>query len=85
MDIACRGILHGAVSFHPGGLRGCVLEEPPICPRDPGTARGRGFETLTYLDWFNHRRPHDLVANGPGRTTSAAFEAGYNCQNVPTA
>ena len=43
------------------------------------------FATLTYVDWFNNRRLHGQITNGPGYTTPAAFEANYNCQNVPTA
>lgn len=43
------------------------------------------FATLTYVDWFNHRRLHGQITEGPGYTTPAAFEADYNCQNVPTA
>lgn len=43
------------------------------------------FATLTYVDWFNNRRLHGQITAGPGYTTPAAFEADYNCQNVPTA
>jgi putative transposase len=43
------------------------------------------FATLTYVDWFNNRRLHGQITDGPGYTTPAAFEADYNCQNVPTA
>lgn len=41
------------------------------------------FATLTYVDWFNHRRLHGQITDGPGYTTPAAFEADYNYQNVP--
>lgn len=41
------------------------------------------FATLTYVDWFNHRRLHGQITDRPGYTTPAAFEADYNCQNVP--
>ena len=41
------------------------------------------FATLTYVDWFNHRRLHSEIAEGPGYTTPAAFEADYYRQNVP--
>ena len=41
------------------------------------------FATLTYVDWFNNRRLHGQITGGPGYTTPAAFEADYNCQNVP--
>jgi putative transposase len=43
------------------------------------------FATLTYVDWFNNRRLHGQITEGPGYTTPAAFETDYNCQNVPTA
>jgi putative transposase len=43
------------------------------------------FATLTNVDWFNNRRLHGQITGGPGYTTPAAFEADYNCQNVPTA
>ena len=42
------------------------------------------FATLTYVDWFNNRRLHGQIEPGPGYTTPAAFETGYNCQNIPT-
>jgi putative transposase len=42
------------------------------------------FATLTYVDWFNNRRLHGHITDGPGYTTPAAFEADYNYQNVPT-
>jgi len=42
------------------------------------------FATLTYVDWFNNRRLHGQITDGPGYTTPAAFEADYNYQNVPT-
>ncbi len=42
------------------------------------------FATLTYVDWFNHRRLHGEIEPGPGFTTPAAFETDYYCQNVPT-
>ena len=42
------------------------------------------FATLTYVDWFNNRRLHGQITDGPGYTTPAAFEADYNHQNVPT-
>ena len=35
------------------------------------------FATLTYVDWFNHRRLHGEITDGPGYTTPAAFEADY--------
>jgi putative transposase len=43
------------------------------------------FATLTYVDWFNNRRLHGQITEGPSYATPAAFEADYNCQNVPTA
>ena len=30
---------------------------------------------MTYVDWFNHRRLHGEITDGPGYTTPAAFEA----------
>jgi len=33
------------------------------------------FATLEYVDWFNHRRLHGEITDGPGYTTPAAFEA----------
>ena len=42
------------------------------------------FATLTYLDWFNNRRLHGQITDGPGYTTPAAFEADYYHQTVPT-
>ncbi len=41
------------------------------------------FATLTYVDWFNHRRLHGEIEPGPGFTTPAAFEAAYYRQTVP--
>jgi putative transposase len=35
------------------------------------------FATLEYVDWFNHRRLHGEITDGPGYTTPAAFEADY--------
>jgi putative transposase len=43
------------------------------------------FATLTYVDWFNHRRLHGEIADGPGYTTPAAFEAAHYRQNTPVA
>ena len=36
------------------------------------------FATLTYVDWFNNRRLHGHITDGPGYTTPAAYEADYN-------
>ena len=41
------------------------------------------FATLTYVDWFNHRRLHGEIEHGPGFTTPAAFEAAHYSQIVP--
>ena len=41
------------------------------------------FATLTYVDWFNHRRLHGEIEPGPGFTTPAAIEAAYYRQPVP--
>ena len=35
------------------------------------------FATMTYVDWFNHRRLHGEITDGPGYTTPAAFEADH--------
>jgi len=43
------------------------------------------FATLTYVDWFNHRRLHGEIIPGPGYTTPTEHEADYYRQNVPTA
>ena len=42
------------------------------------------FATLTYVDWFNHRRLHGEIEPGPGYTTPAAFETAYHRQTTPT-
>jgi putative transposase len=42
------------------------------------------FATLTYVDWFNHRRLHGEIAEH-GYTTPAEFEAAYYRQNVTAA
>ena len=41
------------------------------------------FATMTYLDWFNHRRLHGTITAGPGFTTPAAHEADYYRQTTP--
>ena len=43
------------------------------------------WATLTYVDWFNHRRLHGEITEGPGYTTPAAFEAAHYRQTTPTA
>jgi putative transposase len=40
------------------------------------------FATLGYVDWFNHRRLHGEITDGPGYTTPAAHEAGHYRQTV---
>ena len=43
------------------------------------------FATLEYVDWFNHRRLHGEIVDGPGFTTPAAHEADYyRSLTVPT-
>lgn len=42
------------------------------------------FETMTYVDWFNHRRLHGEITGDASYTTPAEFEAGYYSQ-IPTA
>ncbi len=41
------------------------------------------FATMTYLDWFNHRRLHGAITDHPGYTTPAAHEAAYYRQDHP--
>jgi putative transposase len=41
------------------------------------------FATMTYVDWFNHRRLHGTITDGPGYTTPAAFEAAFYRQSTP--
>jgi putative transposase len=40
------------------------------------------FATLTYVDWFNHRRLHGEITDSPGYTTPAAFEADHYRHNI---
>jgi putative transposase len=40
------------------------------------------FATLEYVDWFNHRRRHGEILDGPGYTTPAAHETDYYRQTV---
>lgn len=42
------------------------------------------FATLTYVDWFNHRRLHGEIEPGSAFTTPAAFEAAHYNQPVST-
>ncbi len=56
-----------------------------IYPKGPWTGLSDvEFATLTYVDWFNHRRLHGKIIPGPGYTTPANYEADYYRQNVPT-
>jgi len=41
------------------------------------------FATMTYVDWFNHRRLHGTITPGPGYTTPAARVAAYHRQTTP--
>jgi putative transposase len=41
------------------------------------------FATMTYVDWFNHRRLHGTITDGPGYTTPAAAEAAYYRHTTP--
>jgi putative transposase len=43
------------------------------------------WATLTYVDWFNNRRLHGEITDGPGYTTPAAYEAAYYRQTTPEA
>ena len=40
------------------------------------------FATLEYVDWFNHRRRHGEITDGPSYTTPAAHEAAYYAQQL---
>lgn len=40
------------------------------------------WATLTYVDWFNNRRLHGQITDGPGYTTPAAFETAYYRQTI---
>jgi putative transposase len=40
------------------------------------------FATLSYVDWFNHRRLHGEITDSPGYTTPAAFEAHHYRQHA---
>lgn len=40
------------------------------------------FATMTYVDWFNHRRLHTEITRGPRMTTPAAHEAAYYASKV---
>ncbi len=42
------------------------------------------FATMTYVDWFNHRRLHGTITDDPSYTTPAAHETDYYRQNNPT-
>ncbi len=41
------------------------------------------FATMTYVDWFNHRRLHGTITAGPGLTTPAAAEAAHYRHTTP--
>jgi hypothetical protein len=41
------------------------------------------FATMTYVDWFNHRRLHGEITNNATYTTPNEFEAAYYTQNTP--
>jgi putative transposase len=40
------------------------------------------FATMTYVDWFNHRRLHGTITEGPGYTTPTAHEANHYRQTI---
>jgi transposase InsO family protein len=51
------------------------------------TDHGRGlddveFATMTYVDWFNHRRLHGEITNDNSYSTPAEFEAAYYHQTT---
>ena len=55
-----------------------------IYPKGPWTGLDDvEWATLEYVDWFNNRRLHGQITEGPGYTTPAAFEADHYRQNVP--
>jgi putative transposase len=41
------------------------------------------FATMTYIDWFNHKRLHGTITAEAGYTTPAAHEAAYYRQTNP--
>ena len=41
------------------------------------------FATMTYVEWFNNRRLHERITQGPGYTTPAAHEAAYYRRTNP--
>ena len=41
------------------------------------------FATMTYVEWFNHRRLHGHITPGPDYTTPAESEAAYYHQTQP--
>jgi putative transposase len=41
------------------------------------------FETMSYVDWFNHRRLHGEITDDASYTTPAEFEALYYRQKQP--
>jgi putative transposase len=41
------------------------------------------FATMTYVDWFNHRRLHGTITTDASYTTPAAFEAAFYRQTTP--
>ncbi len=41
------------------------------------------FETMSYIDWFNHRRLHGEITDDASYTTPAEFEALYYRQAAP--
>jgi transposase InsO family protein len=43
------------------------------------------WATLSYVDWFNNRRLHGQISDGPGYTTPATIEAAYYRQTTPAA
>jgi putative transposase len=41
------------------------------------------FATMTYVDWFNHRRLHGGITDDASYTTPAEFDATYYRQQIP--
>jgi putative transposase len=41
------------------------------------------FATMSYVDWFNHRRLHGTITTDASYTTPAAWEAAFYRQTTP--
>ena len=72
-----RGVNALAESFHGLYKRELIYRHGPWRGLDDVE-----FATLGYIDWFNHRRLHGEILDGPGFTTPAACEAEHYRQAV---